>query len=80
MTRVFNTRATAGVAAVLGALSLLLPPARADDWPQWRGPGRDGVWHEEGVPDKLPAEVDAVVRLIPNRNSLRISFPNVLRS
>lgn len=21
----------------------------ADDWPQWRGPGRDGVWRESGV-------------------------------
>lgn len=24
-------------------------PLLADDWPQWRGPGRDGVWHETGV-------------------------------
>ena len=21
----------------------------ADDWPQWRGPGRDGVWRETGI-------------------------------
>ena len=21
----------------------------ADDWPQWRGPNRDGVWSESGV-------------------------------
>ena len=28
--------------------------AAADDWPQWRGPGRDGVWREAGVLDKLP--------------------------
>lgn len=21
----------------------------ADDWPQWRGPDRDGVWHETGL-------------------------------
>jgi hypothetical protein len=26
---------------------LLLPAAlRAEDWPQWRGPNRDGVWSE----------------------------------
>jgi outer membrane protein assembly factor BamB len=25
----------------------------ADDWPQWRGPKRDGVWREEGVLDKF---------------------------
>jgi outer membrane protein assembly factor BamB len=23
--------------------------ARAEDWPQWRGSGRDGVWHETGI-------------------------------
>ncbi len=26
-------------------------PARADDWPQWRGPQRDGVWRETGLID-----------------------------
>jgi outer membrane protein assembly factor BamB len=29
-------------------------PSAADDWPQWRGPGRDGVWHETGLIDKFP--------------------------
>ena len=23
--------------------------AQGDDWPQWRGPGRDGVWRETGI-------------------------------
>ncbi len=27
----------------------------ADDWPQWRGPQRDGVWRETGIVEKLPA-------------------------
>lgn len=33
------------------ALILALPGTtlRADDWPQWRGPGRDGVWRESGI-------------------------------
>ncbi len=27
--------------------------AVADDWPQWRGPSRDGVWHETGIVEKF---------------------------
>lgn len=27
--------------------------ARGDDWPQWRGPSRDGVWRESGVVRKF---------------------------
>jgi outer membrane protein assembly factor BamB len=29
--------------------------AAADDWPQWLGPKRDGVWRETGLVDKFPA-------------------------
>jgi outer membrane protein assembly factor BamB len=43
----------------LVALSVILAGGiaklRADDWPQWRGPGRDGVWKETGLVEKLPA-------------------------
>jgi outer membrane protein assembly factor BamB len=28
---------------------------RADDWPQWLGPQRDGVWREKGLLTKFPA-------------------------
>jgi outer membrane protein assembly factor BamB len=36
------------------ALSLnLLSSAIADEWPQWRGPGRDGVWSETGLVQKF---------------------------
>ena len=31
-------------------------PVRADDWPQWRGPLRDGVWREDGVLEQFPPE------------------------
>src|ERR1041384_2170652 len=27
----------------------------ADDWPQWQGPRRDGVWRESGLVGKFPA-------------------------
>src|SRR5216110_1366725 len=30
--------------------------SRAEDWPQWRGSGRDGVWHERGIRKTFPAE------------------------
>ena len=39
---------------VLITLGLLLQPALADDWPQWLGPNRDGVWRENGIVEKLP--------------------------
>lgn len=36
------------------ALLLLATSALADDWPQWLGPQRDGVWREEGVLKSFP--------------------------
>jgi outer membrane protein assembly factor BamB len=41
--------------AVLLSLTLLLPTVRGDDWPQWLGPQRDGVWREAGIVEKFPA-------------------------
>src|SRR5581483_9598713 len=41
--------------AGLGVL-LLAVPVWAEDWPQWRGPNRNGVWHEKGILAKFPAE------------------------
>jgi len=37
--------------------------ARADDWPQWMGPTRDGVWKETGIVDKLPGTLKAKWRM-----------------
>jgi outer membrane protein assembly factor BamB len=31
-------------------------PTLADDWPQWLGPKRDGVWREKGILDRFPAD------------------------
>ncbi len=37
------------------ALFLCATAVRADDWPQWLGPQRDGVWRETGLLDKFPS-------------------------
>jgi outer membrane protein assembly factor BamB len=37
------------------ALYCFLPTAYADDWPQWRGPGSDGVWKEKGILESFPS-------------------------
>src|ERR671936_510133 len=38
-------------------LPLLVAAAnRADDWPQWRGPNRDGVWNETGILESFPPD------------------------
>jgi outer membrane protein assembly factor BamB len=29
---------------------------RAEDWPQWRGTSRDGVWREEGIREHFPPD------------------------
>ncbi|HEY3323196.1 MAG TPA: PQQ-binding-like beta-propeller repeat protein [Planctomycetota bacterium] len=34
---------------------LLCTALCADDWPQWRGAQRDGVWREDGILDAFPA-------------------------
>src|SRR5437667_437971 len=44
-----------GLAGVIVAL-LAVAVARADDWPQWLGPQRDGVWRESGIVEKFPAD------------------------
>lgn len=47
-----RTQAFAALGVVLASAAGL-----ADDWPQWRGPKRDGVWRETGVVDVLPKEL-----------------------
>lgn len=37
------------------ALFVAGPTARGDDWPQWRGPQRDGVWRETGTVEAFAA-------------------------
>lgn len=35
-------------------LSAVPVVGQADDWPQWMGPNRDGVWSETGILDQFP--------------------------
>lgn len=47
------------IAAVIYSSAL-----RADDWPQWRGPKRDGVWRETGVVERFEsAEIKPLWRV-----------------
>lgn len=41
--------------AVLG-LAVFASAGAADDWPQWRGPQRDGVWRETGIVESFDGE------------------------
>ncbi len=42
------------IIVILFPIALALA-SRAEDWPQWRGSGRDGVWHERGIRKTFPA-------------------------
>ena len=57
MLRARSRRSPAGSATLGLALVCLGAVARlaADDWPEWRGKGRTGVWTETGIVNRLPA-------------------------
>lgn len=40
------------IAASVGSVAPC--PSLADDWPQWLGPRRDGIWRETGIIDRFP--------------------------
>ena len=45
---------------------LMAPPLVANDWPEWRGAGRDGVWTDTGIVQELPAELTVKWRVPVN--------------
>jgi outer membrane protein assembly factor BamB len=40
-----------GILLLFVAMTMSQRAASADEWPQWRGPNRDGVWKEDGLVD-----------------------------
>jgi outer membrane protein assembly factor BamB len=42
-------------ALAVAACFLACGVARANDWPEWLGAGREGVWRETGLVDRFPA-------------------------
>jgi len=49
-----SIRATLTVSLAACLLSTLTARTHGDDWPQWLGPKRDGVWRESGIVDEIP--------------------------
>jgi outer membrane protein assembly factor BamB len=49
-----NRRKSFETAAALGLPLLLAATMQAEDWPQWRGPNRDGVWNETNIMESFP--------------------------
>jgi outer membrane protein assembly factor BamB len=50
------------------ALAFVRPAgtARGDDWPQWMGPNRDGVWAETGVLERFPKDGPKLLWSVPS--------------
>jgi outer membrane protein assembly factor BamB len=44
------------LAACAFTIMTVVAALQAEDWPEWRGKGRSGVWNETGLVDKFPAE------------------------
>lgn len=49
-----ETARSATIVLALAAWCLTWSAIRADDWPQWLGPRRDGVWRETGILKQFP--------------------------
>jgi len=50
---------------VLLSVGWFAVPLSADDWPQWRGPQRDGVWRETGIRESIPKSGLPVMWRVP---------------
>ena len=61
-----QTRTLVRCLALAGCVLLTAGPALANDWPEWRGTGRLGVWAETGIVQNLPAELKVKWRVPVN--------------
>src|SRR4051794_9745400 len=52
---------------VLRGLLAVTTTASAADWPEWRGPGRQGLWTETGIIERIPANGLKVKWRVPVR-------------
>ena len=52
--RVRTNRGLVFAALILSGIIWNLGSVSAQDWPQWRGPGRLGVWDETGIIERFP--------------------------
>jgi outer membrane protein assembly factor BamB len=50
---------------LVGSIVAVCARACGDDWPQWLGPQRDGVWRETGLVDAFPASGPVIRWRVP---------------
>src|SRR5262245_14503908 len=50
----FTRRTIPHLVSALVLSAVAVPSLMADDWPQWLGPQRDGVWREKGIVESFP--------------------------
>ena len=68
MTLVTSTTWATWSAAAALVMGLGVVAVNADDWEQWRGPGRLGVWHEDGIIKSFPDDGLTVTWRTPLRS------------
>jgi outer membrane protein assembly factor BamB len=56
-----------GITSITLLAALAIAQQHAEDWPEWRGKGRLGVWNDAGLVDKLPATLPVTWRTPINR-------------
>ena len=56
-------RALGWCCMLVAGVSLTAVPALTNDWPEWRGAGRAGVWAETGIVEQLPETLKVAWRV-----------------